>query len=107
MSAMEPKLPPLFPPPEPLRRLLDPDYPLCREDMMRALDYIKKKVADGAPEWTGLDRPQVLAHFACFAEMALLLLHKRTPGIPETECFRELLSGLLPPLRKPGANTVN
>ncbi|MEQ4485315.1 hypothetical protein [Cohnella silvisoli] len=80
---------------QPLRHLLDPSYPLCREDVLWALGFIKKKVADGAPEWSGLDRPQLLAHFACFADMALLLLHRRSPSNQETECFRAMLSELL------------
>jgi hypothetical protein len=81
---------------QPLRRLLDPSYPLCREDVLWALGFIKKKVADGAPEWSGLDRPQLLAHFACFADMALLLLHRRSPSNHETACFRTMLRELLP-----------
>jgi hypothetical protein len=81
---------------QPLRRLLDPSYPLCREDVLWALGFIKKKVADRAPEWSGLDRPQLLAHFACFADMALLLLHRRSPSLQETECFRAMLRDLLP-----------
>jgi hypothetical protein len=81
---------------QPLRRLLDPSYPLCREDVLWALGFIKKKVADGAPEWSGLDRPQLLAHFACFADMAMLLLHRRSPSGSETACFRTMLSDLLP-----------
>ncbi|WP_254450431.1 hypothetical protein [Cohnella herbarum] len=81
---------------QPLRRLLDPSYPLCREDVLWALGFIKKKVADGAPEWSGLDRPQLLAHFACFADMALLLLHRRSPSSQETACFRAMLGEFLP-----------
>jgi len=81
---------------QPLRRLLDPAYPLCREDVMWALGFIKKKVADGAPEWAELDRPQLLARFACFADMALLLLHRGSPSNTETACFRTMLRELLP-----------
>lgn len=79
---------------QPLRHLLDPSYPLCREDVLWALGFIKKKVADGAPDWSGLDRPQLLARFACFADMALLLLHRRSPSSQETACLREMLSEL-------------
>jgi hypothetical protein len=82
-------------PAEPLRRLLDQNNPLCREDVLWALDFIKRKVADGAPEWSGLERPQLLAHFSCFAEMAMLLVHRRSPGGPETTCFRTMLSELM------------
>ncbi|WEK52898.1 MAG: hypothetical protein P0Y55_09790 [Candidatus Cohnella colombiensis] len=80
----------------PLNRLLDPSYPLCRDDVKIALDYIKQKVAEGAPEWSGLDRPQLLAHFVCFADMAMLLIHRRSPSLTETACFRAMLSQLIP-----------
>jgi hypothetical protein len=81
---------------QPLRHLLDSTYPLCREDVLWTLGFVKKKVADGAPEWSGLDRPQLLAHFACFADMALLLLHRRSPSDQETASFRAMLNDLLP-----------
>ncbi|WP_276352662.1 hypothetical protein [Cohnella caldifontis] len=81
-------------PPSPLKRLLDRSQPFCKEDVLWALDYMKRKAADGAPEWSGLDRPQLLEVFACFAEMSLLLLHRQTPGKPETERFRAMLEGL-------------
>ncbi|RKP55329.1 hypothetical protein D7Z26_09010 [Cohnella endophytica] len=64
--------------------------------MLWALGFIKKKVADRAPEWSGLDRPQLLAHFTCFADMALLLLHRRSPSGHDTACFRRMLSELAP-----------
>ncbi|MBW5444723.1 hypothetical protein GE107_01405 [Cohnella sp. CFH 77786] len=79
----------------PLKRLLDPSQPLYREDVLWALHHIKRKAADGAPEWSGLDRPQLLEYFACFAEMALLLLNRQLPGQPETACFRKMLKELL------------
>ncbi|WP_123039914.1 hypothetical protein [Cohnella candidum] len=78
----------------PLKRLLDPSQPFCREDVLWALHHVKRKAAEGAPEWSGLDRPQLIECFACFAEMALLLLHKQTPGQPETACFRVMLRTL-------------
>lgn len=79
---------------EPLRRLLDPTTNLCREDVIWALEFLKRKMAEGAPEWSGLERPQLLANITCFAEMAMLLVHKRAPGVPETACFREMLGQL-------------
>lgn len=77
--------------PDPLKRLLDPSRPLCREDVMTALAHIKKKAADGAPDWTGLDRPRLLEYFSCFADMAMLLLHRGMPGQTETARFRKML----------------
>ncbi|CAM3723496.1 hypothetical protein COLU111180_05085 [Cohnella lubricantis] len=81
--------------PDPLRHLLDPDYPLCREDLIWALDYIKRKVADGAPEWTGLDRPQLLAHFAAYANLAMHLLHRQSLCGEDTEQLRAMLRDTL------------
>lgn len=82
--------------PDTLRRLLDPDYPLCREDLIWALDYIKRKVADGAPEWTGLDRPRLLAHFAAYANLAMHLLHRQSLCGEDAEQLRAMLMDTLP-----------
>ena len=79
----------------PLRRLLDPDQPFCREDVLWTLDLMKRQLADGAPEWSRLDRPQLLAYFACFAEMSLMLLHRQAPGRPEADRFRAIISDML------------
>jgi hypothetical protein len=83
------------PPAEPLRRLLDPAQPFCREDVLWALHLIKRKAAEGAPEISGLDRPQLLEYFTCFAEMATLLLHRQMPDLPETVRFRAMAAELL------------
>ena len=79
----------------PLRRLLDPDQPFCREDVLGTLGLIKRQLADGAPEWSRLDRPQLLAYFSCFAEMALLLLNRQAPDRPEADQFRAMLADML------------
>ena len=80
---------------EPLRRLLDPSQPFVREDVLWALHHVKSKAAEGAAEWSELDQPQLLEYFKCFADMALILLHRQTPGSPETSCFRDMLRGML------------
>jgi len=82
--------------PDTLRRLLDPDYPLRREDVIWALDYIKSKMAEGAPEWTGLDRPRLLALFANYAGLAMHLLKR--PGLcgEDAEQLRAMLMNALP-----------
>jgi hypothetical protein len=82
-------------PAEPLRRLLDPSQPFCREDVLWALHHMKRKAAEGAPEWSELDQPQLLEYFKCFADMALILLNRQTPDSPETACFRDMLKGML------------
>ena len=79
----------------PLRRILDPAEPFCREDVLWTLGLIKRQLADGAPEWSRLDRPQLLAYFNGFAEMSLMLLHRQAPGQPEAERYRALLLDML------------
>ncbi|MBB6636410.1 hypothetical protein [Cohnella thailandensis] len=79
-----------------LRRLLDPSYPLCREDLVWALDYIKRKVAEGAPEWSGLDRPRLLALFAAYAGVATHLLNRQSLCSEDAEHLRALLRDTLP-----------
>jgi hypothetical protein len=46
-----------------INRILGPEYPLCREDVVWALEYMKKKVADEAPELISLPQPQLLRMF--------------------------------------------
>ncbi|MBB6730263.1 hypothetical protein [Cohnella zeiphila] len=77
------------------RRLLDPAYPLRREDLIWALDDMKRKIADGAPEWTGLDRPALLARFASFAELAMYLLRRPSLCGEDAEHLRALLKDAL------------
>jgi len=78
------------------RRLLDPAYPLRREDLIRALDDMKRKMAEGAPEWTGLDRPRLLACFASYAELAMQLLRRPSLCGEDSEHLRTLLRNALP-----------
>ncbi|THF74209.1 hypothetical protein [Cohnella fermenti] len=82
--------------PPTLSRLLDPSYPVCRGDLIWALDYIKRKVAEGAPEWSGLDRPRLLAHFAAYAGVAMRLLNRQSLCGEDAEHLRALLRDTLP-----------
>ena len=47
-----------------LAQLLDPAYPLSRSDVIRVLEWIKKKVADSDSSLLDLPKPQVLKYFA-------------------------------------------
>ncbi len=76
----------------PMKRLLDPAQPFCREDVIWALDYIKTKAAEKALQSSEPDQPLVCGYFACFAEMSLLLLNRQTPGAPEAARFRAMLA---------------
>lgn len=60
-----------------LEQLLDPHYALCKDDVIWLLDYIKKKVAEEDPELLDLTQPRLLQNFRYFAEVAMLLIHRR------------------------------
>lgn len=78
----------------PIQRLLDTSQPFLREDVIWALDYIRRKAADKAFLSTGPDQPPCCEYFACFAEMSLLLLNRQMPGPAEKARFRALLADL-------------
>ncbi|SFE13200.1 hypothetical protein SAMN04487969_101224 [Paenibacillus algorifonticola] len=59
-----------------ISRILNPNHPLSREDVIWMLEYIKKKVADDDPALTGLSQPRLLRNFHCFAEAAMSLIHR-------------------------------
>ncbi|WP_219837770.1 hypothetical protein [Paenibacillus sp. R14(2021)] len=79
-------------------RINNPDYPLSREDVIWTLEYVKKKMADEAPDLLGLPQPFLLRKFQCFAEASLLLLKQRSGCGPEADrlrhCLQEVMSGL-------------
>lgn len=75
-----------------LTQLLDPSHPLCKEDVIWALEYIKKKVAEGDPALLDQPQPQLLKTFSCFAEAAMLLIHRRPAGDHEADRLRGWLS---------------
>jgi len=81
-------------------RILSPDYPLCRDDVVWILEFIKKKVADEAPELLALPQPRLLRNFQSFAEVSTLLIKQRSGCGHETDrlrsCLAEALYGLLP-----------
>ncbi|OXM15806.1 hypothetical protein [Paenibacillus herberti] len=83
-----------------LRRILDSNVGLCREDAIWALDYIRKKVADGAPAMQGLPQPRLMKNYQSFAEAAMSLLLSQRSGPMEAErlrkMLREALHGLIP-----------
>ncbi|WP_438446696.1 hypothetical protein [Gorillibacterium sp. sgz5001074] len=60
-----------------LEQLLDPQHPLCKDDVIWLLDYIKKKVAEEDPDLLDLSQPRLLKNFRYFAEISMLMLHRR------------------------------
>ncbi|CAM4255145.1 hypothetical protein L1N82_01050 [Paenibacillus tarimensis] len=75
-----------------LQQILNPDHPLCKEDVIWMLDYIKKKVADGDPVLSDLPQPQLLKTFSYFAEAAMLLIHRRPGSEQEINRLRSQLT---------------
>jgi hypothetical protein len=62
-----------------LQQILHPSHPLCKEDMIWVLEYIKKKVADEESQLTELPQPQLLKSYCYFTEIAMMLIHQRQP----------------------------
>jgi len=60
-----------------LDQILHPSYPLCKDDVIWILEFIKKKVAEEDPGLQGLAQPRLLKNFRYFAEVAMMLVHKR------------------------------
>ncbi|PUA35502.1 hypothetical protein C8Z91_30360 [Paenibacillus elgii] len=60
-----------------LEQIMDPTRPLCREEIVWMLEYIKKKVAEEDPNLTDLSQPRLLKNFRYFAEIALMLIQRR------------------------------
>ncbi|MGO4346281.1 hypothetical protein AB4Z45_12410 [Paenibacillus sp. MCAF9] len=72
-------------------RILDPDHPLCREDVVWMLEFIKKKVADEDPALKDLTQPRLLQNFHFFAEAAMSLIHRRHYSNQEADRLRDCL----------------
>ncbi|MDF2668765.1 MAG: hypothetical protein K0R67_1071 [Paenibacillus sp.] len=81
-----------------LERILSPDHPLCKEDVVWVLEFVKKKVADADPRILDLTQPRLLKNFQYFAEAATLLLHRVPFAAQEADhlkvCLREAAYGL-------------
>jgi hypothetical protein len=60
-----------------LQQILHPSYPLCKDDVVWILEFIKKKVVEEDPQIQGLAQPRLLKNFRYFAEVAMMLIHRR------------------------------
>jgi hypothetical protein len=67
----------LHPPELKLEQILDPARPLCKEEVVWILEYIKKKVTEEDPQLMDLTQPRLLQNFRFFAEIALMLIQRR------------------------------
>lgn len=74
-----------------INRILNPDHPLCREDVVWMLEFIKKKVADGDPALMDLSQPRLIQNFHFFAEASMSLIHRRHYSHQEADRLRTWL----------------
>lgn len=72
-------------------RIMDPDHPLCRSDVVWMLQYIKKKVADEDPALMDLSQPRLLQNFHYFAEVAMSLINRKHYCDQEADRLRDWL----------------
>nr|WP_102712408.1 hypothetical protein [Paenibacillus castaneae] len=87
----DPQLSALYKSRQRMDRILHPDHPLCREDVVWMLEYIKKKVADEDPALMDLSQPRLMQNFHFFAEAAMSLVHRRHYSDQEAHRLREWL----------------
>lgn len=75
-----------------LDQIMDPTRPLCKEDVVWMLELIKKKVAEQDPKLLELSQPRLLENFRYFAEIALMLIHRRNVFDQDTDRLKCWLS---------------
>lgn len=85
-------IPPVIDAQRKLRHILDSHHPLCREDAVWVLEYMKKKVAEEDPHLLALSQPRLLQNFRFFAEVAMQLIHRRPVCDHEADRIRNWLS---------------
>ncbi len=90
-----------------LEQILHPDNVLCKEDVIWILEFIKKKVAEADPSVQSLPQPRLLTDFRYFAEVAMMLIHRRSGFDQEADrlktWLREAAFGLqVEPLKRTG-----
>ncbi|MEF3303921.1 hypothetical protein [Paenibacillus sp. GYB003] len=93
------------PPERRLETILHPNHPLCKDDVVWVLEYVKKKVAEQDPRLLDLPQPRLLKNFQHFAEAATMLIHRRPSGNEADRLRTSLLEaayGLLPESAPPG-----
>jgi len=95
------------PPDRRLEQILSPNHPLCKDDVVWVLEFVKKKVAEQDPRLLDLPQPRLLKNFQHFAEAATMLLQRRPSCVSEADRLRTALMeasfGLLSAQTVPGA----
>lgn len=77
-----------------LSRILDPNHPLCREDIVWVLDVIKQQLTDHPDKWIMLTSDQLVRRFHSYAEISSLLVHSSSYG-QESDRIRKYLTILV------------
>ncbi|EGL18926.1 hypothetical protein HMPREF9413_3210 [Paenibacillus sp. HGF7] len=81
-----------------LSQMLQPSYMLCRDDVVWALEFIRKKMAEQDPRLKELTQPRLLKNFESFAEVSMMLVHRRSAFDQEADriksCLKEASYGL-------------
>lgn len=75
-----------------LDQLLHPSHVLCRDDVIWILEYIKKKVAERDANLLALSQPRLLTNFHYFAEIAMLLIHRRGGSDQEADRLKSWIA---------------
>ncbi|TDF96798.1 hypothetical protein E1757_15795 [Paenibacillus piri] len=85
-----------------LEQILDPAYPLCKDDVVWILEYIKKKVAEEDPQLMELSQPRLMQNFRYFADISLMLIHRRNGFDQEADRLKQWIAeaayGFHPPI---------
>ncbi|MCZ8511367.1 hypothetical protein O9H85_02720 [Paenibacillus filicis] len=75
-----------------LDKIMDPAHPLCKEEVVWMLEFIKKKVTEEDPKLMDLAQPRLLQNFRYFAEIALMLIQRRNGFDQEADRLKSWLS---------------
>ncbi|WP_019419198.1 hypothetical protein [Paenibacillus sp. OSY-SE] len=74
-----------------MARIMDPNHPLCREDIVWVLNVVKQKLTDQDEAWSKLEPERVIRNFRYFAEVSLLLIRNSSYG-QESDRIRQYLA---------------
>ncbi|GAC41623.1 hypothetical protein [Paenibacillus popilliae] len=58
-----------------MARIMDTQHPLCREDIVWVLNFVKSKLTEQDEAWVRLGPERILQNFRYFSEISLLLIH--------------------------------
>lgn len=74
-----------------MARIMDTQHPLCREDIVWVLNFVKSKLTEKEEAWARLGPERILQNFRYFAEISLLLI-RGVSFSEKSEHIRQYLS---------------